>query len=327
MRAPAAFRARHDVLSAVQLWRRCDPRAVARGRTCFVRATAWTSSIASTRTARCTWVGPATTSAREVPGLTVHGLSSSGGALSPFLSQQTGLPLLKGRRVREILDRSDPDVIHFHNVSLFGTGHPEASGEGRTGAQDLHSRTNIGWCARRTCCGSTNRRVCDARDCIRCTLRAGRPPQVWRYTRMIERCAAEVRRLPGAEPLRSGDARAARLHARRSSISRCSSSGPARSTVDLPRPHPQAVLPLRRQAGGRQESTLADRGVARRVPSAICSSPAPARSSRTLRSHRGATNRGSRFLATSARRRWAGLYVHCIRVCRALGVVEIFRWW
>src|SRR5262249_38363282 len=74
--------------------------------------------------------GPAGQNPAETPGLNVHGLSSAFGRLSPFLSQQPGLPLLKTRRIREIIDRADPDVIHFHNVSLFGPGVLTVHGKG-----------------------------------------------------------------------------------------------------------------------------------------------------------------------------------------------------
>ena len=51
------------------------------------------------------------------PNLTVHGLKSPLGFLSPLATQQTGLPLLKAVRIRRILETGF-DVIHYHNISL-----------------------------------------------------------------------------------------------------------------------------------------------------------------------------------------------------------------
>src|SRR2546422_7493903 len=51
---------------------------------------------------------------RDHPGVTVHGLKSRWGRLSPLLTQQTGSPLLKGKRIRRILETGF-DVIHYHN--------------------------------------------------------------------------------------------------------------------------------------------------------------------------------------------------------------------
>src|SRR5688572_7155892 len=54
------------------------------------------------------------------PRVTVHSLKSSAGMLSPLLTQQTGFPFFKERRIEEILSQHDFDVIHYHNISLIG---------------------------------------------------------------------------------------------------------------------------------------------------------------------------------------------------------------
>ena len=51
--------------------------------------------------------------------MTVHGLKSPFGLLSPLATQQTGYPLLKAKRILEILSKGF-DVIHYHNISLVG---------------------------------------------------------------------------------------------------------------------------------------------------------------------------------------------------------------
>ena len=51
------------------------------------------------------------------PNVTVHGLHSGYGWLSPLLTQQTGKTYLKAKRVRAVLEKKQFDVIHFHNIS------------------------------------------------------------------------------------------------------------------------------------------------------------------------------------------------------------------
>src|SRR6266571_3289357 len=53
-------------------------------------------------------------------GVEVIGLESGLGALSPLLTQQTGRPLINGRRIRTLLATGRFDVVNFHNVSLIG---------------------------------------------------------------------------------------------------------------------------------------------------------------------------------------------------------------
>src|SRR6266850_7309835 len=54
------------------------------------------------------------------PHVTTHGLRSGYGWLSPLLTQQTGRPFLKYRRIREVLQSKRYDVVHYHNISLLG---------------------------------------------------------------------------------------------------------------------------------------------------------------------------------------------------------------
>jgi glycosyltransferase involved in cell wall biosynthesis len=127
----------------------------------------------------------------DSPGVSVHRLRSRFGVASPVLSQQTGRPWLKAGAILEILNRSRPDVIHYHNISLFGPEVMRLSAD-RNPAVKLYTMheywlvcpTHVLW--------KYNRRACDRQECLRCTLRSGRPPQVWRYTGMLERCTEAI---------------------------------------------------------------------------------------------------------------------------------------
>ena len=66
--------------------------------------------------------GPPPLAYEEHPNVVRHELRSPFKGLSPLLTQQTGLPLLKTKTIDEVLRAKPYDVIHFHNVSLLGPG-------------------------------------------------------------------------------------------------------------------------------------------------------------------------------------------------------------
>jgi glycosyltransferase involved in cell wall biosynthesis len=125
------------------------------------------------------------------PNVTVHTLRSGWGRLSPLLSQQTGGVWFKKRRILEVFLGKKFDVIHYHNISLFGprvlTLAPDYSDFIKLYTTHEHwlvCPMHVLW--------KNNQRLCEKPDCFRCTLAFRRPPQWWRYTRLLERCAAAV---------------------------------------------------------------------------------------------------------------------------------------
>jgi len=125
------------------------------------------------------------------PAVTVHTLHSPFGPLSPFLSQQTGRPWLKANKIRSILKGRKFDVVHFHNISLFG---PKVLGmEADYGRHIRLYTTHEHWliCPMHVL-WKDNERLCDRPQCMRCTLRFHRPPQWWRHTNLLERAADHV---------------------------------------------------------------------------------------------------------------------------------------
>lgn len=120
------------------------------------------------------------------PGLKLHPLKSPFGVLSPLATQATGLPLLKSKALREVMDADDTDVIHFHNISLVGGPGVLNLGSNRRAARIMSAHehwlicpTHLIW--------NNGRRHCDSPTCIRCQLAARRPPQMWRFTNAIEK--------------------------------------------------------------------------------------------------------------------------------------------
>jgi len=121
------------------------------------------------------------------PGVTVHTLRSPFGPLSPLATQQTGLPLLKGNKIRRVLDRGF-DVIHFHNVSLVG-----GPGILRLGGGVKLYTTHEYWLVCPThVMYRFNRAACTRPFCLPCTLAHRRPPQLWRYAGLLQRACRHV---------------------------------------------------------------------------------------------------------------------------------------
>ncbi len=114
------------------------------------------------------------------PGVRIHALRSRWRWLSPLITHQTGHPGPKTRQLRHILEGTPYDVIHFHNTSLIG---PAALRYGN--AVKLYTLHEHWLVCPLSVLWKMNRRPCDRPRCIPCTLYAGRPPQLWRYTRLL----------------------------------------------------------------------------------------------------------------------------------------------
>jgi len=127
----------------------------------------------------------------EHPNVQRHELRSGFGWLSPLLAQQTGRTFLKRRPIHEVLQSRPYDVIHFHNVSLLGPEVLSLEAEGSRAVKLYTTHEHWLICPLHVL-WKFDRAPCDAPDCLRCTLQAKRPPQIWRYTGYLERMAAHV---------------------------------------------------------------------------------------------------------------------------------------
>ena len=133
--------------------------------------------------------GPAPVEQPEPEGLDVVRLRSGLGTLSPLLTQQTGNPIVNGRRIRRILAAGRFDVVNFHNVSLVGGPGLLRYGGDAVRLYMAHEHwlvcpMHVLW--------RHGRELCTGRECLRCTLAHRRPPQAWRYTRYLERQLDQV---------------------------------------------------------------------------------------------------------------------------------------
>lgn len=124
---------------------------------------------------------------RDHPGVTVHRLKSAFGWLSPLATHQTGHPLFKGPKIRRILEQGF-DVINYHNVSLVG-----GPGILRYGVGIKLYTLHEYWLACPThVLFRFKRAPCVRKHCVLCTLSYRRPPQWWRYTRLMKSAVKHV---------------------------------------------------------------------------------------------------------------------------------------
>jgi glycosyltransferase involved in cell wall biosynthesis len=123
----------------------------------------------------------------EPAGVVTHALRSRSSLLSTLATHQLGRPVVHGSRIRRILAQ-DFDVIHFHNISLVGG--PGILGYG-TGIK-LYTAHEHWLVCENHILWRHDREPCPGRECIRCVLRAKRPPQPWRASSLLARKARHV---------------------------------------------------------------------------------------------------------------------------------------
>lgn len=121
------------------------------------------------------------------PNVTVHRLDNPWGRLGPLFTYLTGSPGPTSRRLRILLDRPH-DVIHFHNVSLVGG--PRILGYGR--GLKLYTTHEFWLVCPTHLLFKFKRVICEKKRCLACTLAHRRPPQLWRYSGLLDRQAQAV---------------------------------------------------------------------------------------------------------------------------------------
>ena len=118
-------------------------------------------------------------------GVNVVPIRSGVGVLSPLLTHQTGRPVVTGRAIRRHLAEGGFDVINFHNASLAGGPGILSAGTAlklyMAHEYWLVCPTHDLWRYGREPCAPAER------ECARCTVKHGRPPQLWRYTGFLDR--------------------------------------------------------------------------------------------------------------------------------------------
>jgi glycosyltransferase involved in cell wall biosynthesis len=121
------------------------------------------------------------------PNVTVHGLKSPFGLLSPLATQQTGFPLFKLSRITNILEKGF-DVIHYHNISLVGGPKLLEYGSGIK----LYTMHEYWLFCPMHVLFRFNRAICEQPHCFACALTHKRPPQWWRHLGLLKAAMRQV---------------------------------------------------------------------------------------------------------------------------------------
>jgi len=131
--------------------------------------------------------GTETTPLPEPRGVVTHPLRSRSSLLSTLATHQAGRPVVHGSRIRSILAQGF-DVVHFHNISLVGGPGILEYGSGvklyTAHEHWLVCESHILW--------RYDREPCPGRECLRCVVRAKRPPQAWRRGSLLSRQVEHV---------------------------------------------------------------------------------------------------------------------------------------
>jgi glycosyltransferase involved in cell wall biosynthesis len=118
------------------------------------------------------------------PNVTVIGLRSAWPRLSALLVHQLGRPVLHRRALQRLLAPGRFDVVVCHNPSLIGG--PELL-TWDTGATTVYMAHEFWLVCPTHVLLRDGERPCTGQACFTCTLRQCRPPQLWRYGRLIAR--------------------------------------------------------------------------------------------------------------------------------------------
>ena len=124
----------------------------------------------------------------EPSGVEVIGLRSGIGSVSTLLTQQLGTPVATRGKLERIFAAGNFDVINYHNISLVGGPGILALGNAvklyMAHEHWLVCPSHVLW--------RHNRELCSGRECLRCVLNFGRPPQWWRSNGSLARMARHV---------------------------------------------------------------------------------------------------------------------------------------
>jgi len=132
--------------------------------------------------------GKITAPYQDHPNITIKRITSPLRLLSLLAVHQTGRPFGQKTMLQECF-KEPFDVIHYYNVSLLGG--PEIFSYGKStikigGLNDhwLVCPMHLLW--------KYTEEVCEKPQCLTCSVRNGKPPQLWRYTDLMENMTKHV---------------------------------------------------------------------------------------------------------------------------------------
>lgn len=123
-------------------------------------------------------------------GLGLERFRSRLGIVSPLWTHQTGRLGPKARTLEKVLARGY-DVVHLHNVSLAGGPALIERAADHDGVTLMTAHEYWLLCPLSTL-WKHDREICELPQCVRCTIAARRPPQLWRRGQRLARAVARL---------------------------------------------------------------------------------------------------------------------------------------
>lgn len=113
----------------------------------------------------------------EDAGVIRHPIPSATGRLQPLGAWIFGAPASVRAHHADLVRAIDPDVIHYHNLSLLGLDLLRVP----TSALKMYTAHDYWVRCPRNDLFKFNQRLCERPTCTTCMVLSGKPPQLWRY--------------------------------------------------------------------------------------------------------------------------------------------------
>jgi len=125
--------------------------------------------------------------------LKVHNVGNGNrGKIAAFWNHQTGGTGLEFQALGTLLKSCVFDLIHLHNVSLLGGRFLPRLLSKQPQAVKFVTAHDYWWICPQNLFWKYGYKVCDSRACISCSIRAKRPPQLWRLGRWFNKAVAPI---------------------------------------------------------------------------------------------------------------------------------------
>lgn len=121
-------------------------------------------------------------------GVFLHPLKSNFGRLAPLVCGFLGTSYPLANQALGLIEKIKPDVIHYHNIAGFGPSILKA-----LASKNLYTAHDYWLICPRNNLLTPNKTICiDRQNCFSCCLQLKRPPQMWRYTGILDKMLQNI---------------------------------------------------------------------------------------------------------------------------------------
>jgi glycosyltransferase involved in cell wall biosynthesis len=110
------------------------------------------------------------------PNVATHAISSPIGVLEPLISYTIGKSPFTTKEFAKLVDKTRPDVVHHHNLSLLGYNLLQKRGQYKS----IYTAHDYWLICQTNNLFKNKNEICRKKDCFHCSIRSKRIPQTWR---------------------------------------------------------------------------------------------------------------------------------------------------